>query len=413
MISKFQPASSAFVWIWLPNETTPIVAGRIKERDGKCVFEYSTNYRHHPKAIALSPFELPLQEAVFVPQGMNVVHSCLRDAEPDAWGRRLIDHQYGLFGAHELDYMLLSGTNRIGGIDFQSSSETYCPRDNTDVTLNELLLMTDYIEKNKPLPKELEPALLHGTSIGGARPKALIRDKETGKEYIAKFSLSTDRYNLIKAEYIAMQLAKIVGISVPAVHLKTILGKDVLFIERFDRILHEGQITRKLMLSALSLLGLNELEARYASYSDFAAVIRKSFLHSREELKELYRRLAFNVLIGNTDDHARNHSAFWDGQHLRLTPAYDLLPQMRSGFEATQAMAIEGIEGNLSKLKNILSVCEHFQLTQAVARSLMDEMIEAIRIHWPLVCDEAGLSRLERQRLWEQAVFNPFCFQGF
>ncbi len=413
MISKLKNIRQAFVWIWLPNQTEPVVVGRIDKFGEKYSFIYGESYLHNPKAIALSPLELPLKKGIVEPEGMNIIHSCLRDAAPDAWGRRLIDYQYALSRANELDYMLLSGSNRIGGIDFQESSQIYSPRISEPVTLDEVLLLTEYVEKNKPLPVELQHALLHGTSVGGARPKALIKDARSNIEYVAKFSASTDRYNIIKAEYIAMQLARMSGIQVPMAHLKHILGRDVLLIERFDRLYFQEKTTRKLMLSALSLLKLNELEARYASYCDFASIIRKHFISPQENLQELYKRLIFNVLIGNTDDHARNHAAFWDGVYLTLTPAYDLSPQARMGYEATQAMAIEGSEGNLSKLTNVLSVCEHFQITEIAARYLMDEMIENIQTHWVSICDEAEFSLLEREQLWGQTIFNPFCFEGF
>ena len=119
----------------------------------------------------------------------------------------------------------------------------------------------------------------------------------------------------------------------------------------------------------------------------------------------------FNVLIGNTDDHARNHSAFWNGHDLSLTPAYDLCPQMRSGREATQAMQVGGAQGNLSTLVNVLSVCGSFQLSEVAARELIERQVAMIEDQWGGVCDLAELGVVERKRLWGQAVFNPYCFE--
>lgn len=410
---KFINADQGFVWIWLPRRTTPVVAGRIdlvETGRNLFTFTYGKSYLENPEAIPLSPFELPLKAGVFFPEGMNTIHSCLRDSSPDAWGRRVIEFRYGI-QLNELDYMLLSGNDRIGAIDFQRKSDQYEKVEQKIPKLEELLRITTIVEENLSLPKELEYALLCGTSIGGARPKALIQDGN--HHYIIKFPLSTDSFNLIKAEYVGMRLAKLLGINVPNVSIRQVLEKEVLIVERFDREYKNSGFTRKLMLSALSLLKLNELEARYASYLDFADVLRQQSYNPKQDLIELYRRLVFNILIGNTDDHARNYSAFWDGKALNLTPAYDLCPQPRFGQEATQAMALEGIQNNFSTLVNALSIAEHFQLDKTGAHRLIHEMIDRLKINWEPVCDEAKLTGSERDRLWGKALFNPFIFQGF
>lgn len=410
MTFKYKNATESFVWIWLPENTQPIVAGRIDKKKNNYRFTYAASYLERKNAIPLSPFELPLNKGTFDPVGMNNIHSCLRDAAPDAWGRRLLNYQYADLSLNELDYMLLSGSNRIGALDFQASSKEYIPRKTNNVSLNDILVATEYIEKNKILPAGLQYVLIYGTSVGGARPKALVKDDAKQTEYIAKFSSTTDTYNVIKSEYISMRLAKLVNIKVPNVFLKTASGKDVLLVERFDRKKTKNAIARKLMLSGLSILGLNELEARYASYCDFADIIRKQFKSPKENLTELYKRLIFNILIGNNDDHARNYSAFWDGSSLELTPAYDICPQHRVGLEATQAMAIEGVRGNFSTLKNAISVCENFQLSSEQAEKIIESMLDTINKKWTTVCNEAKLTTLERMQLWEKSVLNPFCF---
>lgn len=409
--SKMQNTDHAFVWIWLPGKTDPIVAGRITKINQLHVFTYGKSYLENPEAISLSPLELPLKSGDFFPVGLNTIHSCLRDAAPDAWGRRVIDYKYANLNPGELDYMLLSSSDRIGALDFQASSSEYCARESKRATLEDLLQVSAYIVQNKSLPPELVYALLRGTSVGGARPKALIEDN--GKSFIAKFSLNTDTFNIIKAEYVGMRLARLVGLNVPNVTIRHVLGKDILMVERFDRTSVNFETTRHLMLSGLTLLNLNEFEARYASYIDLAEIIRQRFEMPQNDLLELYKRLVFNILIGNTDDHARNHSAFWNGTTLSLTPAYDLCPQPRIGQEATQAMAIEGSEGNFSTLANVRSISEHFQITSEKAYTLINEMISTLESHWGNICEDAGLSLVERNRLWENCILNPFCFRGW
>lgn len=207
-----------------------------------------------------------------------------------------------------------------------------------------------------------------------------------------------------------MQLARLVGLDVAETRLASVLGKDVLLVERFDRISVPDGIGRRVLLSGLSLLGLNEMEARYASYRDLADLIRQRFADPLVNLRELFTRLVFNVLIGNTDDHARNHAAFWDGEALNLTPAYDLCPQLRSGQEATQAMQVGGLRGNLATLANVLSVCHAFRLSEEEARDMIGRQEAVIRENWDAVCEQAGMGQAERGRLWERAVLNPFCF---
>lgn len=401
-------AQKAYVWIWLPEQAKPMLAGQITKQGQLHQFVYSRLYREYAQAIALSPLELPLQRGTFTPQGMNTLHSCLRDAAPDAWGRRVLHYQYPQFVPDELDYLLLSGSDRIGALDFQASNTLYEPRHTPSPPLQDLLFAAQLVEQRQPLPPELDMALLHGTSVGGARPKALVQ--EADKSYIAKFSASTDSYDIVKTEYIAMQLAQKAGLAVANTQLVSVLGKDVLLVERFDRAHQNEQVTRRLVLSGLSLLGLNEMEARYASYLDLADLIRRQFANPKVMLQELFQRLTFNILIGNTDDHARNHAAFWDGKQLSLTPAYDLCPQLRSGYEASQAMQIGGIQGNLATLKNALSVCNHFQLIHIEAQQLINQQVEIIQHHWRDLCEQVGLANPERDRLWQSAILNPFCF---
>jgi serine/threonine-protein kinase HipA len=185
----------------------------------------------------------------------------------------------------------------------------------------------------------------------------------------------------------------------------------VLLIERFDRQKGLQGWTRKAMVSALTLFGLDDMMARYASYETFAEIIRHRFDEPKETLKELFSRIVFNILCGNTDDHARNHAAFWNGKTLRLTPAYDLCPQNRTGGEATQAMLISGND-RLSQLKSCLDATHHFLLSENEAKVIINKQVEAIENNWIKVCDETGLNEVDRQVFWRRQFLNPFVFDG-
>ncbi|WP_197743333.1 type II toxin-antitoxin system HipA family toxin [Desulfosarcina ovata] len=209
----------AFVWIWLPDETEPVVAGRLEADNGNILFNYGKSYLNRigdsNPAIAIYEPELPLKAGLLpLPEGMTMP-GCIRDAAPDAWGRRvIINKKLGLRGADtdtdtdaldELTYLLESGSDRIGALDFQRSPSNYLPRTAENVSLEELIESAERVEKGEPLTPELDQALFHGSSIGGARPKALIQDRD--KKYVAKFSSGSDLYSVVKAEFIAMRLA--------------------------------------------------------------------------------------------------------------------------------------------------------------------------------------------------------------
>ncbi|HLD10215.1 MAG TPA: HipA domain-containing protein, partial [Methylophilaceae bacterium] len=142
----------------------------------------------------------------------------------------------------------------------------------------------------------------------------------------------------------------------------------------------------------------------------FAEIIRHRFDNPKKTLEELFSRLVFNILCGNTDDHARNHAAFWNGKTLRLTPAYDICPQNRTGNEATQAMLIFG-DNRLSKLKSCLEAAPHFLLSKDEVKAIFDKLRAAIEDNWEKVCDEAKLSAVDRKLFWKRQFLNSFAFE--
>jgi serine/threonine-protein kinase HipA len=275
--------------------------------------------------------------------------------------------------------------------------------------LNELSEVATYVEAGEPLPPALDEALLQATLIGGARPKAVLDDYD--RQLIAKFSSSSDSYPVVKAEFVAMELARRARLDVASVEITTALGKDVLLVERFDR---RADGTRRAMVSALTILRLDpDTEGWYATYPDLADQIRSRFTEPENSLRELFSRVTFSILVSNTDDHARNHAAFWDGSMLTLTPAYDLTPSRRSGGEATQAMAIGRDGYKLSQLVGCVERASEFLLSKAEAREIVDHQIDVIRANWEDTCDLGRLSRVERESMWERQFINPFALYDY
>ena len=399
--------SEAYVWIWLPEKTEPVVCGRLWKDNGSYQFVYGQNYLARTDAIALDPADLPLAPGVFRPE-VGEIHGVLRDAAPDAWGRRVLLYRAGGQALTELDYLLRAGPDRIGALDVTTDAQTYAPdRTVEPPSLENLLSAVEKLDAGEPLPEALNNALVHGSSVGGARPKALLNGD--GRKWIAKFSSATDIYPVVRSEFATMWLAGQCGIPVPDVRLQQVLGKDVLLIERFDRRSTDRGMQRRFMISALTALRLHESEAELASYVDLAGFIRRRGKAYPAEAKDLYRRMVFNILVGNTDDHARNQAFFWDGREYELTPAYDISPMLRSGLTASQAMIV-GRQGRLSTLENALSEAGQFGLSQDEAKTMHDELIAGIESLWPEAAEQARFTKDEAARLRQVTVLSPGCF---
>lgn len=402
-----------FVWVWLPGATQPVVAGRLDPVGPIVNFTYGRSYLDREDAIPLYLPELPLESGQMSPR-VGEVPGCIADAGPDAWGQRVILNR--LIGRANADpaelgpltYLIESGSDRVGALDFQASSTEYVPRGTHHAPLAELAEAAERVEREVPLSPELDQALLHGSSIGGARPKALLDNGKGG--LVAKFSSTTDTYPVVKGEYLAMELARRAGLRVSPVRLTSAHGRDVLLVERFDR---PGGGKRRAMVSALTILGLDEAGARYGSYANLADEIRARFTDPKATLRELFSRIAFNILCSNTDDHPRNHAAFWDGEALALTPAYDICPQLRSGGEAAQLMAIGRDGWRMSQIAGCVERAPTYLLSEAEARQIVDHQIETIEGQWEEVCDLAELAQGARTAFRRRQFLNPYALEGY
>ncbi len=409
MTSDPYRARRVFVWTWLPGEPAPVVAGAV-DRVGadRLDFTYARSYLDNDGAISLYVPELPLLRGAQEPLGGLTVAACLKDATPDSWGERVIGNRLGS-GDQELSietYMLESGSNRLGAIDFQESPEEYRPRVDT-ASLDELYDAAEKVIAGEPLNPAIGDALMNGTAIGGAHPKVLISD-ESGVEYIAKLSISTDVHPWIPAEAVAIELARRCGIDVPSARVIESMGRKVLLIERFDR-LSGGR--RRHVVSGLTMLGFDALlGARYGSYPEMLDVLRELGRAPQDIGRSLFERVVFNVAIGNNDDHARNHAAFWDGQSLELTPAFDLTPQVRSTDTSAQAMAIGRDGSRASQFSVCVAAAADYGLSRPEAREIVDRIVSTIEDQWRDAADSTGMSEADRNLLWKRSILNRSVF---
>lgn len=320
----------------------------------------------------------------------------LRDSSPDYWGRQVIARllKTDLNKLSEFDFLLYSNFDRVGNLYFSETEDVdsiikEIKQEDKDQSLLNFDKMNNIISiEENMLDKSYALNLMsirHGTSIGGARPKAVI--EYNGKRWLAKLASSSDIYPVIKLERFGLEMAKFCGIDTVEAQMLTLptidkLGnqKEALLVQRFDRVKYGEVFERKSFMSFLTFLGLSEDEARYASYLDVAKLL------SKEDKTELYKRMAFNICIGNTDDHARNFALFWNhlDQSVKLTPVYDVVPFPRAGNEASHSM-INGIDENgkesrSNKLANILhsDVLEKFDLSKEEAVHILNHLLKNI-----------------------------------
>ena len=366
--------------------------------------------------------------------GDGQMHPHLRDSAPDYWGRSVINKlmEMGYVAQNkdentiDFEYLKYSNYDRIGNLFFyedddinsvyeQIEKEKHNVEDVITVINSfnqfEIAQMSDFSINNFTL----QQAFLHGTSIGGARPKALVQYNQ--ESYIAKFGSTSDIYPIEKMEYFAMLMAKSVGINTSDVLLMedVVINnkvKDILLVKRFDRELINGINYRKPLVSGLTVIQGSEFTSRYLGYMD---LVEKSNIQANER-KELYKRLLFNILVGNTDDHAKNHCFFWDsGNHeLKMTPVYDISPLPRKTNLVSQSMKITR-ESSLSILDNCLQkeVLDSFGIKLEEAIYLIKEMLQTITAEYEPLCEKINLHKdLLKNTIINESVFYPLNGMG-
>jgi serine/threonine-protein kinase HipA len=363
-------------------------------------FSYANSYLGLPEAYALDP-GLPLITGQQQTQAGQKMFGSFSDCAPDRWGRTLVDRAERRAAADadrtersfgEIDYMLGARDDmRQGALRFREPTDgspflTPPPYGvPTLVNLPELLTAAGRAEREEPIEADLALLLNGGSSLGGARPKAHVID-ERGRPAIAKFpSPAADSWDVMRWEAVALDLAGGAKIAVPRSQLLEISGRSVLVIERFDR---TGREDRLGYISAMSLLESSDGER--GSYLEIADAIERESPSPMSDLTELWRRIAFSILISNTDDHLRNHgflrvaSAGWS-----LAPAFDLNPDPSVGpKELSTAIDYDDREARIDLL---LEVAPEFRLGADAARTVLGE-VAAATARWREVAGRLGLS---------------------
>ena len=392
----------------------PVPAGRLDMiedgRNSHAIFQYGARYLRRPDRVPVDPAALALPDPDDAPQtfrsaqGFNLFNG-IRDAAPDSWGRYLMHKAVGPENLEEFDYLAASGDHRVGALAF-GPDPTGGPKRITPWGEGEaagerlaLAVLADAVERVQSVDR-LDPDLRRlieaGSSLGGARPKAAT--EHHGAPWIAKFSTKDDSYAVCRTELAVMRLAGESGLDVPDTDFATILDRDIYLIRRFDRLVEGNQLRRVPFASSLTMLEAQEIASHRYSYRDLAEVLRRFGSEPRRDLRELFRRMAFNILVGNDDDHLRNHAFLFDGRGWRLSPLYDVVPRPHVGSNGRLVLAV-GERGHEATLANALTGATAFGLNPDEAAALLEELRARVDARWQATLGEAGVGRLDIERL--------------
>lgn len=370
----------AYVFIYLPGETVAVPAGIFTHYpdDGIGRFAYGLRYLERPNALPVDPVALQLGVTPRDATTNGGLYGAFRDASPDYWGRLVIAAELKSppESLEEMDFLLHGNASRVGCLDFRVSLDQGEPESRPPAfqSLADILEAATQLQQGEPVRHDLLQLLEQGTSIGGARPKCTVELDDA--LWIAKFPARGDTVNFPRIEYATMLLAKTCGITIPELRLVTVGDKDVLLIQRFDRCKTTAGYQRFGFLSALSLMEWDERDRTQWSYPALADKMRAAILAQPDELNELFRRMVFNVLCRNTDDHPRNHGFLWNKDGLALSPAYDIVPTparpgIGTGFSLSMSLGDQGREATLT---NAMSLSARFGLPHKEALLIVEEM---------------------------------------
>ena len=406
----------AYVYVQLPGtlDTVPAALLKVEKlRDGTFVgrFRYGNRYLQRKDAVEFDPFQLPLGDTVCEFTKLKGIPGAVRDAGPDAWGRRVIEHklQRSPGDLEEIDYLLNGPQDGAGNLTFGATLD-HPPgkrRYNRTHQLADLIAAAEAIEEGKLVPEHILEQLEPGTSMGGARPKATIEDDN--RLWVGKFPEKADCCNLQRVEYATLELARRCGIAVCNSRVQAVGGHDVLMVERFDRERTEGGYHRFGFVSGLTLLDCDQsyLDRERWSYPLLADQLRRWSEKPDEDRVELFRRIVFNAAVTNNDDHPRNHAILRTKRGWLLTPAYDLVPAPLVSLEHRDLAMTIGAYGRTASIYNLLSQCQRFGLTAEAARKEIESVVATVRTWREHFC-ACGVSAKDTEHMAQ--AFLPECF---
>lgn len=410
----------AYIYIQLPGTLETVTAALLRVQtlpDGTQIgrFRYGDRYLQRQEAVALDPFQLPLAKKVFEFTQLKGIPGAVRDAGPDAWGRRVIEHKLERSAAdlQEIDYLLHGPQDGAGYLSFGLKAEPPAPKRQYNRThqLAELIAATQAIEEGRPVAAHLLEQLDPGTSMGGARPKATIEDAQS--LWLGKFPAKDDRCNLQRIEFATLELARRCGLNVTQARLQTVGDADVLMLQRFDRDYTDKGYLRFGLVSGLTVLDCGDSypDRERWSYPLLADNLRRWSDKPEADCAELFRRMVFNAAVTNNDDHPRNHAMLRRQKGWRLSPAYDLVPAPVVSLERRDLALTVGNYGRTASIYNLLSQAGRFGLSAEAARADIDRLADVVR-HWRDTFFACGVSAKDIDYIAPAMLPDCFFFSG-
>jgi len=362
-------------------------------------FAYGLQYLDNRQALALNPQHLPLRREAFALQTRllrdgGALPLTLKDALPDAWGRLVVSLDLGGRIPGDRELLLLTNDDRVGAMVFSETQEMPAPPELPHDDLGQLAEAARRLQYDMEIPASLRRLLQRGGSLGGARPKASFTHDHA--LWLAKFPAAGDPVDVQVLEAAMLGLAMRCGIRVPQFFTLPVGRGDTAFLSRrFDRCGPDSR-QRLHFLSASALLDI-PYESDAGSYVAFARELRRWSVAPAADLAELFRRMVFNLLVDNTDDHLKNHGVLHAGNgRYRLSPAFDVVPQLTNiGY---QMLSIDG-SSQESRLDLAIGVAPHFDLSVDQAHAITRELVGTVCNGWRIHAEASGVPDALRKRL--------------
>lgn len=409
---------SCYVYIQLPGTFNWAPCASLKVRESGAgafqgTFTYGKRYLERPNVVALDPYHLPLSTKPRYFTKLKGIPGALRDASPDAWGRRVIQAHLARPEADitEMEYLLNGPDDAAGNLRFGLAVTPPRPALSFNCTyqLQALTEAAEQLEETGKLPHEILERLEPGTSMGGGRPKVTVEDQH--RIYVAKLPEKRDQHNMQRIEYATLELARTAGLRVCGTRLETVGKAEALMLLRFDREwnLDAQAYARHGLVSGLTVLDADDgYSGRERwSYRLLADELRRWSAEPDEDRRELFMRMIFNAMVTNNDDHPRNHAMLHTSSGWRLSPAYDIVPVPLVSQERRDLALEAGRFGRVASLYNLLSDCGTFGLSTEEARDLVENMLVVVK-GWREYFAKCNVEARSIEML-EQAIL-PNCF---
>lgn len=374
-----------YVYIQLPGtfEWVPCASLKVTEAGADAfrgTFTYGQRYLQRANVVELDPFHLKLTDKPMEFTKLKGIPGALRDASPDSWGRRIIQARLERKESEisEMEYLLNGPDDAAGNLRFGLSLQPPGPAKpfNRTHQLETLTAAAEQLEETGKLPFETLESLEPGTSMGGARPKVTVEDEH--RIYLAKLPEKQDRHNMQRIEYATLELARAAGLNVCGTRMETVGNGEALMLLRFDREWNPDAeaYARHGLASGLTVL---DAEDGYTgrdrwSYLLLADEIRRWSAKPDADRLELFRRMVFNAMVTNNDDHPRNHAMLHTSGGWRLSPAYDIVPVPLVSAERRELALEAGRFGRVASVYNLLSDSASFGLSRPVAQQVIDNL---------------------------------------